>query len=82
MTQVEFRRDTVPHQPLQLREIGKAACLARPDGLPVEPDLEYAASARHERHLSELELERGEQLLRRPPGAEKPAAPAENAGRR
>lgn len=74
MAKIEIGRDAVPNQALQFGEFGKAARLARPESLVVEPDLEDAASSRYECNLPEPELERGEQLLRRPCGAEKPAA--------
>ena len=61
--------------PNSFSQLGKASlCSARPQHLRVEPHLENAARARHQCHPVEPVLERHQQLLRRPSGAQEPAA--------
>ena len=68
-------RDDVADALLQFGDLGKAAfVLARPDYAIAAPDDEHAAGAGYQGDAAEFILEGGEQLLRHPGGAQKPAA--------
>ena len=75
MAERALRSNHVAQPLLQLFQLREATFAgARPDDLPAYSDLEDAASARHQRHLTELRLKRGQQLLRGPAGAQQPPA--------
>jgi hypothetical protein len=74
VAQVALWRHPVADQALELCQLREAARLARPQQLVVEPDLEHPAGARQQGHLAQLVLKSGEQLLRRPSGAQQPSA--------
>src|SRR3954449_2051536 len=75
MAQALARRDRIADSLLNGLRLRKAAFLrARPNGRAVDADLEGAAAAGHEGHLTQLGLERRQQLLREVGRAEQPAA--------
>src|SRR5438034_9072457 len=68
--------DAVAHEPVELRDVRKAAALlARPDQLALDAHLEDAAGRiGSERHGAEFLCKRGQQFLRHPAGAQAPTA--------
>ena len=75
MPERAFGSDRVAEPLLQFLELRKAAFYSpRPDDLVIHTHVEDTAGARHERHFTELLLKRRQQLLRRPAGAQQPAA--------
>ena len=69
------RGDAVSDELLEFLDVGKAPrSFARPDELALRANVEDASRPRDEREFANVVLERGEQLLRHPGGAEKPAA--------
>src|SRR5207245_3201862 len=69
------RSHRVADELLELLDVRKASALpARPERLVIDAHLEDATRARDERHLSELRLERRQQLLRHPGRPQQPAA--------
>jgi hypothetical protein len=74
MPQVLVRRHAIAHQLLQFLGFRKPALfLSRPDQFAVDAHLEDTARAGNQRHLAEVGVERREQFLRQPPGAQYPA---------
>ena len=70
-----LRRDAIAYELLQLFDLGKSAPLtSAPDDRVVHSHIEDASSSRLERGAGDLALERGEQLLSHPGGAQQPAA--------
>src|SRR6266851_5370709 len=67
--------DAVSDELLEFLDVGEAPrSFARPDELALRANVEDASRPRDEREFANVVLERCEQLLRHPGGAEKPAA--------
>src|SRR5690606_41779226 len=75
VAEVASGRDAVAHPLLEHGDLREAAVPgARPDPLAIHMDLEHAAGAGDQRQPRQLVLERGQQLLSHPAGAQQPAA--------
>src|SRR5215210_1204513 len=75
VAQRPFRRHPVAYQLLEHGEVREALLLlARPHGLAVEAHVEHATGAGDQRDLTQFGRERGQQLLRGPPGTQQPPA--------
>jgi hypothetical protein len=73
MSEVARRGDDVPDLLFQVADFGKATVfLAAPDLLLIDPDLEAPSTGRCQGDLSQFFVERGEELLRIPCGAQQP----------
>src|SRR5258706_5845757 len=73
MPEALARSNPVATRLLELLDLRKSLPLVtRPDDLPFGADLEDPARSRHERHLAELGLERGQELLRHPGRPQQP----------